>query len=460
MHSEVTAKIGTRTGADGYKGKVEDVALYHRMLSSTDVADLVTLGAARSLLAIEPAKRTDAQKMEIARLWSQQNDPTYRDLSTRLADTSKKLSDVQSQITTVMVMDEMPKPRECHVLIRGQYDKPGDVVTAALPASLPPMPPGAPNNRLGLAEWIASPDNPLTARVAVNRYWEKFFGTGLVVTSEDFGTRAEFPTHPELLDWLATEFVRLKWDMKAIQKEIVMSSTYRESSTVTPQLEKVDPENKFLARGPRFRLPAELIRDQALAVAGLLTEHVGGPSVRPYQPAGIWDEISVYGNLHNYMHDKGDNLYRRSMYTIWKRTAPPPEMTLFDAPARETCRIRRSRTDTPLQALVLMNDVTFLEASRVLAQRMLEEGGPTPESRINYVFERVLCRKPTPRETQILTAGLQKRLAVYQAEPAIAQKLLSQGDYPKDPKLDPVQVAAYTMTASVLLNLDETVTRE
>jgi hypothetical protein len=460
IRTAVSAKIGTRTGSDGYMGKVEDVALYRRALTPEEVLTVANGDPAKALLAIPAARRTEDQKREIARLWSERNDPQYRDLAAARTAAAQEREKLDGQISTVMVMDEMPKPRECYVLVRGQYDKHGDAVTAGLPAAFPPLPAGAPNNRLGLALWIASPDNPLTARVAVNRFWEKLFGTGIVATSEDFGTRAEFPSHPELLDWLATEFVRLKWDMKAMLKEMVMSAAYRQSSRITPELLKRDPENRLLARGPRFRLPAEMIRDQALYAAGLLTEKLGGPSVRPYQPDGIWDEVSVYGNLHNYQHAQGADLYRRTFYTIWKRTAAPPMLTLFDVPGRETCRVRRSRTNTPLQALVLENDVTYVEAARVLAQRMLTEGGATPESRIAYAYRHVLGRRPTPQETRVLTAGLAKRLAKYRADQPAATKLVSLGDYPRDPKLDVSELAAYTVAASVILNLDETITKE
>jgi hypothetical protein len=460
IRTPVSAKIGTRTGSDGYTGKVEDLILYQRALAPDEVATLANGDPARTLLAIAPAQRTEEQKREIARLWSERNDAAYRDLAAVRDAAAKERETLEAQISTVMIMDEMPKPRACTVLVRGEYDKHGETVTAGLPAAFPPLPPGAPNNRLGLALWIASPDNPLTARVAVNRFWEKLFGIGIVATSEDFGTRAEFPSHPELLDWLATEFVRLKWDMKAILKEMVMSATYRQSSRITPELLRRDPENRLLARGPRFRLPAEMIRDQALYAAGLLTEKLGGPSVRPYQPDGIWDEVSVYGNLHNYKHDTGPNLYRRTFYTIWKRTAAPPMLTLFDVPGRETCRVRRSRTNTPLQALVLENDVTYIEAARVLAQRMLAEGGPTPEARIAYACRRLLGRRPTDQETRVLTAGIAKRLAKYRADTAAATKLVSLGDAPRDPKLDIPELAAYTGAASVLLNLDETITKE
>src|SRR5579884_2551013 len=460
IRTPVSAKVGTRTGADGFMGKVDDVAIYRRVLTPLEVTHLADADPARTLLAIAPEKRTPEQRQEVTRLWSLRYDADYKRLTAARDAVTQERDRFNAQIPTVMVMAEMPKPRDCFELLRGQYDKHGATATAGVPAAFPPLPRGAPANRLGLALWIVDPSNPLTARVAVNRFWEKFFGTGIVATTEDFGTRAEFPSHPELLDWLATEFVRLHWDMKALQKEIVMSATYRQSSRVTPELLRRDPNNRLLARGPRFRLPAEVIRDQALAISGLLVEKIGGPSVRPYQPDGIWDETNVYGNLRNYKHDMGEGLYRRSLYTIWKRTAAPPNMTLFDVPARETCRVRRARTNTPLQALVLLNDTTYVEAARVLAQRMLKEGGATPEARIAYAFRRALCRRPTPQETQVLAAGLKKRLAHYRADRDAALKLVSVGDSPRDPKLDVSELAAYTITASVILNMDETITKE
>jgi hypothetical protein len=317
-----------------------------------------------------------------------------------------------------------------------------------------------------LGQWIVSKSNPLTARVAVNRYWEQFFGTGIVKTTENLGSQAEWPSHPELLDWLACEFMHptadggRDWDIKAIQKFIVMSATYQQSSRITRPLQERDPENQLLARGPRFRLQAECIRDNALAIAGLLVEKTGGPSVHPYQPEGIWDEMNFYGDMHNYKHDTNGNEYRRSLYTIWKRTTPPPDMILFDMPARETCRVMRSRTDTPLQALVLMNDETFVEAARVLAQRMLSDGGPTPKSRVAFAFRNALARLPTRAETAILLAGLDRRLAKYRRNPQAAKDLLRIGDAKTNANVDPAELAAYTATASVILNLDETVTKE
>lgn len=460
IRTSVSTKVGTRTGSDGFTGRIENVELFNRALTASEVLLNANGDPAKQLLAIPPDKRTDEQKTRLAELWAERNDTQYKECLDKLASVARERAAVDGQVMTAMVMEEMPKPRECFVLVRGQYDKHGDAVTAGLPAAFPPLPVGTPNNRLGLARWIASADNPLTARVAVNRFWEKFFGTGIVATTEDFGTRAEFPSHPELLDWLATEFVRLKWDMKAIQKEIVMSAAYRQSSRATPELIKKDPLNRLIARGPRYRLQAEVIRDQALAASGLLAEKVGGPSVRPYQPDGIWDETNVYGNMRNYKHDIGEGLYRRSIYTIWKRTAAPPTMTLFDVPGREACRVKRTRTDTPLQALVLLNETTFVEAARVLAQRMLTLGGTSPESRVNYAFRSVLARKPTAVESRLLVSGLTSRAARYRADPASAEKLAAVGDYPREPGIAAADVAAYTVTAGILLNMDETINKE
>ena len=453
-------RVGGRYGSDGFAGKVDDVRIYNRVLTPDEVALLASTGPLRPVLAVAPEQRTGAQRLALTRYALSATDAHYKTMLDDRAQASAARDALNSTVPTTMVMEEMPKPRECHILLRGQYDHPGPVVTAHIPSAFGKLPPGAPNNRLGMALWIASPDNPLTARVAVNRFWEKFFGIGIVQTTEDFGVRAEFPSHPELLDWLATEFMRQKWDMKAIQKEIVLSATYRQSSRATPQQWHQDPDNRLLARGPRFRLPAEVIRDQALAISGLLVEKTGGPSVRPYQPDGLWDELSVYGNLRNYQHDKGDGLYRRSLYTFWKRTVGPPLMALFDVPGRDTCRVRRARTDTPLQALALLNDETFVEASRVLAQRMVIEGGRTPAARLTYAFRRAVGRRPTAQELHILSGGVRKRLARYRAHPEAAARLVGIGDYPRDARVTAPELAAYTTAASVILNMDETITKE
>jgi Protein of unknown function (DUF1553) len=348
----------------------------------------------------------------------------------------------------------MPTPRDTHRLIRGQYDRPGEKVTAAGPAALPNPPHGG--TRLDLAKWFVGPDNPLTPRVAVNRLWQLHFGTGLVATGEDFGTQGEYPSHPELLDWLATEFVRTGWDVKAMHRRIVTSATYRQSSQVPKPLPARDPDNRLLSRFPRYRLSAEMIRDQALFVSGLLVERQGGPSVKPYQPAGLWDELSGTGD---YVPDAGDKLYRRSLYTYWKRTAPPPGLSAFDATARETCWVRETRTNTPLQALTLLNDVTYVEAARKLAERVLHECSDT-EDRLLQAFCRVTSRAPTDAERTILRRALERQLVDYRKDAAAARKVIKVGESVADQRLDSAELAAYTALCRLLLNLDEAVTKE
>jgi hypothetical protein len=322
---------------------------------------------------------------------------------------------------------------------------------------------------LGLAKWLVSRDHPLTSRVWVNRIWEHFFGVGLVKTTENLGSQSEWPSHPELLDWLASEWMEptyspdgspsktIPWDMKALQKMIVMSATYRQSAKVTSSS---DPENRLLARGPRFRLSAEAARDQALAVSGLLSPKIGGPSVRPYMPEGVWDETSRYGDLRGYKNDTDDRLYRRTLYTFWKRTAAPPSMMLFDAPSREVCTVKRSRTNTPLQALILLNEVTYVEAARKLAERMIQQGGLDLQTRIAYGFLLVTARQPTHEELQLLLAGFQEDRNRFVSDPKAASQLTRFGESAADSSIDPMELAAYTMTANVLLNLDEAITRE
>jgi hypothetical protein len=361
-----------------------------------------------------------------------------------------------------MVMAEMKKPRETHILIRGDYRNKSEKVTPGIPSILPPLPKEVPPNRLGLAKWLVEPSHPLTARVAVNHYWQLYFGTGIVKTAEDFGSQGDPPSHLELLDWLATEFIRTHWDIKAMQRLIVTSATYRQSSRVTPELLEKDPENRLLARGPRFRLLAEMVRDNALAVSGLLNPEVGGPSVFPYQPRGLWEEMA-YGEgytAQRYVPSHGKDLYRRSLYTFWKRTIPPPSLTTFDAPDREKCTARRLPTNTPLQALVLMNDPTYVEAARVLAQRAMTEAGRDPVPRISYAFRLATARKPGPEELKALTELARQELARYLHDEQAALKLLEVGDSHFDKKLEVSELAAWTTVASAILNLDETITKE
>jgi hypothetical protein len=374
----------------------------------------------------------------------------------------REKGDYQKRIPSVMVMEELPKPRDTFLLKRGRYDMPDKTqkVEPGVPSCLSPLPAGAPPNRLGLARFLVDPANPLTARVAVNRYWQRYFGTGLVKTAENFGVQGEAPSHPELLDWLATEFIRIGWDVRAMQRLIVTSATYRQSSVATPALLQRDPENRLLARGPRFRLPAEVVRDNALAVSGLLVEKLGGASVKPYQPAGMWEELAGGAGEGPYVQAKGADLYRRSLYVYRKRTVPHPLLTTFDAPSNEVCQVRRSRTNTPLQALGLLNDVTYVEAARHLAQLMLREGGVSPEERLTYAFRRATARLPRSEELQILMRGLERYQRAFRADVEAARRFVRHGDSPVDPMLDPAELAAYMAVADIILNLDETITKE
>jgi hypothetical protein len=352
----------------------------------------------------------------------------------------------------------MDARRDTFMLARGEYDKVGDKVVPGVPSILPPMPKDAPANRLGLAQWLTAPDHPLTARVTVNRFWQQYFGVGFVKTAEDFGVQGERPSHPDLLDWLATEFVRTSWDVKRLQRLIVTSATYRQSSKIPSDLLVRDPENRLLARGPRFRVDGEVLRDLALYVSGLLVEKQGGRSVKPYEPPGLWEAVS-FNNSQKYVPDTGEGQYRRSLYTYWKRQSPPPNMLIFDAPTREYCVVRRPRTNTPLQALTLLNDPQFVEAARALAQRILLEGGATVESRIGYAFRLATARPPTAEETYILRQVLERQLADYRSDQAAAEKLLSVGSFKAKESCDTAELAAWSTIAGMILNLDETVTK-
>ncbi|MGH9657628.1 MAG: DUF1553 domain-containing protein, partial [Bryobacteraceae bacterium] len=427
-------------------------------LPAEQAAVVATRAPLDELAAIAAEKRTPSQAGKLAGHFLDAAGPQpMREAWTRLLDVRRRHAAFVASIPSVMVMQERPAPSETFLLLRGAYDRPGEKVNRGLPAALPPLPKDAPNDRLGFARWLVDPSNPLTARVTVNRFWQALFGGGLVRTVEDFGSQGEPPSHPELLDWLSTEFIQSGWDMKALHKTIVMSATYRQSSKATPALLQKDPDNRLLARGPRFRLPAEVVRDQALAISGLLVENIGGPSVKPYQPAGLWKELS---GGQDYKQDRGENLYRRSLYTFWKRTVAPPSMNLFDSALRETCTVRESRTNTPLQALALMNDVAYVEAARKLAERMMNEGGSTPAERIAWGFRLATARLPRSRESEVLAASFHHHRDRYSTDAAAAEKLVSQGESPRDSKLDLRDLAAYTSVASLILNLDETVTKE
>jgi Protein of unknown function (DUF1553)/Protein of unknown function (DUF1549)/Concanavalin A-like lectin/glucanases superfamily/Planctomycete cytochrome C len=454
-------RIGAGGGAEArFHGLIDEVCVHGKSLSAEEAAILAVPDTVSALASIPPGKRSlaQAQKLRAAFLNTAAPAPIQKAFREVVALRLER-EQLEENVSTVMVMEELPTPRDAFVLLRGQYDKRGDKVTPGLPGVLDetarPQAGKKRKTRLDFARWLVSPDNPLTARVIVNRYWQHYFGTGLVKTAEDFGSQGEAPSHPELLDWLATEFVRTGWDVKAMQRLIVTSAAYRQSSKVTPLLLQKDPANRLLARGPRLRLPAEIIRDQALFASGLLVEHIGGPSVKTYHPPGLWEELSGVA----YNPDRGESLYRRSLYTFWKRTVTPPAMATFDASAREACTVNRARTNTPLQALTLLNDVPFVEASRVLAERLLREA-TTPDERLTLAFLRVTGRRPREVELQVLRAGLERHLAHYRKNPEAAKKLLAVGMTARNPSLDPAEVAAHAAIAGLILNLDEVVTRE
>jgi hypothetical protein len=374
-----------------------------------------------------------------------------------LLEARRKLFAAQTSVFEIMTMEETPQPRPAYVLARGSYDAPKDrPVGRQTPAVLPPFPVDQPRNRLGLARWLTEPHHPLTARVAVNRYWQLFFGHGIVLTTENFGTQGALPSHPDLLDWLARDFIASGWDVKALCKKIVLSSTYRQRSAASAALRERDPENRLLARGPSHRLSAEMLRDAALASSGLLVNKLGGPPTKPYQPPGLWQGQNAF--LPVYVPDKGEGLYRRSLYTFWRRTSPPPNMLAFDAPSREVCVVRRQTTSTPLQPLVLLNDPQFVEAAEALGERALREGGPTLENRLAYLFRSAATRPPTDRELRLLAELYRGQEELFRKDPDAARKFLKAGNRSPAPGRDPAELAAAAATAGAILNLDAAVT--
>ena len=399
---------------------------------------------------------------QTAQLWTYvaRTSEALRRTRVDLANAEERLAAL-TQPQSTMVMNIAAKPRETFILNRGDYSQPTTKVGPGTPAALPPVPAGAPANRLGLAQWAVMKENPLTARVAVNRLWKTLFGTGLVASAADFGLQGEWPSHPELLDWLAVEFVESGWDFKRLTRTIVTSATYKRSSVASAEMLAQDPANRLLARGARFRLPAELIRDNALRASGLLVPQLGGPSVNPYSPFDLWREVSHYGSTpataQNFVQDHGDKLYRRSLYTYWKRTAPPANMVAFDAPNREVCTVTRGNTTTPLQALVTLNDVQFAEAARVLAARMLARAGDD-EARLRWAFREVVSREPSDKEIAVARRTLARERQRYATDPARATAALQVGEAPLA-ALPAPEHAAWMQVGALLLNLSETVTR-
>jgi mono/diheme cytochrome c family protein len=458
FHTKEPLRFGAGGGpGNRYVGAIDEPSVHSAALPADAIAILATSQAITEIVRIPPASRGRGQVQKLRACFLATEAPaSVRDLHAQIDRVETALTDLSESIPTTMVMQELPAPRATHLLFRGQYDQPGPRVEPGIPAALSPSQIGGAPNRLDLARWLVEKSNPLTARVAVNRDWQMLFGTALVRTVDDFGAQGEPPSHPELLDWLATEFVGSGWDVKKLLRLIVTSATYRQQAHVTALGLQRDPENRLLARGPRLRLPAEMIRDQALALAGLLVERSGGPSVKPYQPPGLWNELADA----DYVQDHGANLYRRSIYTFWKRTVPPPAMVAFDAPGRETCFVRETRTNTPLQALDVLNDVTYVEAARAFAERMIKEFGTAPEPRLAAAFHAATARRPRPKELAVLLAGFRDQLARFTRDPTAASALVSTGESTRDPRLDACELAAYTAMAQLILNLDETITKE
>ena len=457
IRTTVPFKIGQRHTSERLQAlHLQDLRLYERALSAGEAKQLHAGDKLLALISKPAAERSDAEKNELLDWWLAQIDPVSKDLNVQLAALQQNEAQLKGRGTIAHVMNEKSEEAMAYILFRGEYDKRKDPVKAGTPSMLPPMPAELPRNRFGLAQWLLRPDHPLTARVTVNRFWQEVFGTGLVRTSGDFGVAGELPSNQELLDWLAVEFRETGWDVKRFFRMLVTSATYRQSAVATQLKLEKDPQNRFFSRGPRFRMDAEMVRDYALAASGMLSAKVGGPSVKPYQPEGVWEAVAMIGsNTRDYKADSGESLYRRSMYTFWKRSAPPASMDIFNAPSRETCTVRRERTNTPLQALVTLNDPQFVEAAKKLAEATLRDGGTTIESRSDYLARRILCRPLRPEEQLVVTASLGDLRAWYDANVADAQKLLSVGESKVDASMQTSELAAWTMLGNELLNLDE-----
>jgi hypothetical protein len=471
VHDDLTSRIGISGAAQLGCSAEKDAPRFKGALAGMKVranpGTLDELARRSQELALRFASETPAPDRSLAQTellhhaWLKKRDPWFAVWTEEVRADRAALLALEADSPSTMVMRELSQQRPTFVLARGQYDAPRESVEPGVPEFILPFPKTAPRNRLGLADWLTDPANPLTARVVVNRFWQSLFGTGLVKSSENFGYQGEAPSHPELLDWLALDFVEHHWDVKRLLRLIVTSATYRQDSRSTDKLNELDPENRLLAHGPRQRLTGEMLRDQALAISGLLHDEIGGPPVFPYQPTNLYKGIVVAADYPGttYTESTGAELYRRSLYTFWKRTVPHPSLSTFDVPDREVCVARRPKTNTPLQALATMNDTIQLEASRILAERMLVHGGNSPGDRVDFAFKLATARKPKTAERNLLCSLLDRRLNVYRKDPAAADAFLSTGASASDKALDPVELAAYANVAGLILNLDETISR-
>jgi len=454
--TSVPFKIGQRHASDRMQNvSLFDIRIYDRPLNGVEAAQLAKAERAGAILAKPAAERTPQEVVELFDWWLAGNDSAYKTFETELAKLEQEEVALKSRGTIAHVMTERKEAPVAYILNRGEYDQRKDKVQVGTPKALPAFADDLPRNRLGLAQWLLRDDHPLTTRVTINRFWQELFGNGIVRTSGDFGIMGDLPSHPELLDWMAIEFREGGWDIKKFFKLMVTSAAYRQSAAVTKEKIDKDPANRLVSRGPRFRMDAEMIRDYALASSGLLVPKIGGPSVKPYQPTGVWEAVAMPGsNTRSYKQDTGENLYRRSMYTFLKRSAPPASMEIFNAPNRETCAVRRERTNTPLQALVTLNDPQFIEAAKVLAQGSVGEAN-SEQDRLQLMAGRLLARPLTAEEVKVILPVFTELKSYYLAHPDEAKKLLAVGEAKVDPKADAADLAAWTMMANQLMNLDE-----
>ncbi|WP_367874242.1 DUF1553 domain-containing protein [Luteolibacter sp. Populi] len=462
IETKVMLKLGSREGGDSKltdKVALQDFRFYRRLLTPQEIAKLAQDNVIKGIIATPAEQRTKEQTDSVFGYYLATADGPTRELGNKLDALKGEQATLRARGSVSLVMAEKKDAPFAHVLTRGVYSDKGEKVEATTPAVLPPMAADTPKNRLGLAKWLVDPANPLPARVTMNRTWYYFFGTGIVETNDDFGIMGARPSHPKLLDWLAAEFVEAKWDYRHMIKLIVTSQAYRQSGVVSPEKLEKDPANRLVSRGPRYRMDAEELRDMALSAGSLLSAKVGGPPVKPYQPEGIWEAVAMKeSNTRNYKQDSGEALYRRSLYTFWKRTAPHPAMEIMNSPSREVFCVRRDRTNTPLQAFVVLNDPQFVEASRKMAEHAMVAAGD-PAGRLDYMSERLMARKLTADERKLAMETLDAALAVYRADAKEAQAMISNGETKADAKLDVPELAAWTLVGSQLLNLDETLNK-
>jgi hypothetical protein len=457
IRTSVPFKLAQRnTGSRVDDLALQDLRIYNRALQPAEIGQLASATRAVYLIAKPAAERSPNEVQELYDWWLDTVDTTYQDLANRRRELEANEAAIKSRGTIAHVMQDRTDAAMAHVLFRGEYDKRRDAVTPDTPDILPPFPVDLPRNRLGFARWLLKPEQPLPARVTANRFWQEVFGTGLVKTVGELGVGGELPSHPELLDFLAVEFREKGWDVKQLFRLMVLSAAYRQSATITPDKLEKDPQNRLLSRGPRFRMDGEMVRDYALAASGLLVPKMGGPSVKPYQPDGVWEAVAMIGSdTRDYRRDTGEKLYRRSLYTFWKRAAPPASMEIFNAPSRETCSVRRERTNTPLQALVTLNDPQFIESARHLAERILREVGETDAARLDFLAQRLLARPFTVDERPVIEQSQTALVNYYREHLDDARQLIAVGESRPSESLDVATLAGWTMLVNEVMNLDE-----